>query len=127
MSGRVLISEMKSLLPLTLSLRTRHSRDSSYTYVYALPEFSFQPCPAVLPAKSFPSIATALYRHSIIEDIYWDARQAADGQRKLFKPRNTTIDDVGVRRLFDMWTPDFNCPFYKERVGNVGDGGKWVR
>lgn len=78
-------------------------------------------------SQSDPSNATAVHRHSIIEDIYWDAKQAADEQRKLFKPRNITIDNAGVRRLFDLWTPDFKCPLYKERVGKVEDGGKWVR
>ncbi len=100
--------------------------DSSCSPVLDLQAFS---CRVILCQPSVVSLPNviAIYRHSLIEDIYWDARQAADGQRKLFQPRNVTIDDAGVRRLFDLWTPDYNCPFLKERVGEIGDGGKWVR
>ena len=70
---------------------------------------------------------TAVCRHSLIESIYWDAKQAADAQRNLSQPRNKTLDTAGVIRLYDLWTPDYNCPFLKERVGRLGDGGKWVR
>ena len=69
----------------------------------------------------------AVCRHALIEDIYWDAKQAADAQRNLSRPRNETIDTIRVIRLYDLWTPDYNCPFLKERVGRIGDGGKWVR
>ena len=30
------------------------------------------------------------------------------------------------RRIWDWFTPDYNCPLLKERVGRIGDGGKWV-
>jgi hypothetical protein len=30
------------------------------------------------------------------------------------------------QRVWDLFTPDYNCPLLKERVGRVGDGGKWV-
>ena len=66
-------------------------------------------------------------RHSIIEDIYWDARRPAEAQRKLHQPSEGPIKDGGLRRLYDLWTPDYNCPFWKERVGDSGEGGRWVR
>ena len=72
-------------------------------------------------------VITAVCRPSLIENMYWDAKHAADAQRNLSRPRNKTIDTAGVIRLYDLWTPDYNCPFLKERVGRIGDGGKWVR
>jgi len=72
------------------------------------------------------SCNSAAHRHSLIENIYWDARHASEAQRKLYQPRNASIDDGGLRRLFDLWTPDYNCPYLKERLGDIGDGGKWV-
>ena len=73
------------------------------------------------------AVISAVCRHSLIEDIYWDAKQAGDAQRNLTQPRNETIDTIGVIRLFDLWKADYNCSFLKERVGRIGDGGKWVR
>ena len=34
---------------------------------------------------------------------------------------------LGGHRLFwDLFYPDFNCPYGKSRHGQLGDGGKWI-
>jgi hypothetical protein len=30
------------------------------------------------------------------------------------------------QRVWDLFGPDYNCPLLKERIGRIGDGGKWV-
>ena len=64
---------------------------------------------------------------------YWDARARADEQRKqlpssAFTATETLLGDPGDPRLrvWDYYTPDYNCPLLKQRVGRLGDGGKWV-
>ena len=78
-----------------------------------------------IPSLTFPRHG-ALDRHSLNEDIYWEARRAAEAQRRAHTPSEGPIDDEGLSRLYDLWLPDYNCPYLKERVGNFGDGGKWV-
>ncbi|EIE18098.1 hypothetical protein COCSUDRAFT_45640 [Coccomyxa subellipsoidea C-169] len=63
------------------------------------------------------------------ENIFLEARDKANRERKALPGTVLTsaVTDLGdFRRIWDFYTPDYNCPFLKERVGRLGDGGKWV-
>lgn len=32
----------------------------------------------------------------------------------------------GTYTIWDIFTPSFACPLFKERLGRLGDGGKWI-
>ncbi len=68
-------------------------------------------------------------RRAYTEIIYLEARDEAEKERKALPGTVLTsaVTDLGdLRRIWDFYTPDYNCPFLKERVGRLGDGGKWV-
>ena len=71
-------------------------------------------------------------RHKHTEAIYWEARLRAEEERKQLPAEAFTgsLTDLhhhrNYTRIWDFYTPDYNCPLLKERVGRVGDGGKWV-
>ena len=68
-------------------------------------------------------------RRAHTEIAYWEARDRAEASRKTLPATafTTAITDLGdLRRLWDYYPPDYNCPFLRERVGRLGDGGKWV-
>lgn len=63
------------------------------------------------------------------EISYWEARDRSTKQRETLPATalTSTVTDLGqLRRIWDYYTPDYNCPFLKERIGRLGDGGKWV-
>lgn len=68
-------------------------------------------------------------RRSHTEEIYRDARDRSQKERaglpdSVYSTPNSDLGDF--RRIWDFYTPDYNCPLLKERVGRLGDGGKWV-
>lgn len=72
-------------------------------------------------------------KHGQSEASYWEARQQAQNLRiKLPETALTShITDLTMTggndlRIWDFFGPDYTCPFTKERVGRIGDGGKWV-
>ena len=84
---------------------------------------------ACLPcyASGLPKLAG-----SCDQAIYWEARARSD-QRKQQLPdyadkgfQRSATNLGGDTRIWDYYTPDYNCPLLKERVGRIGDGGKWV-
>ena len=67
--------------------------------------------------------------YCIEQAIYWEARELADEQRQqlpdwVFTGGQTKLGEY--IRIWDYFTPDYNCPLLKQRVGRIGDGGKWV-
>ncbi len=63
------------------------------------------------------------------EEIYWEARDKAKLLRQSLPATAFTTNESNLGmflRVWDFYTPDYNCPVLKERVGRVGDGGKWV-
>ena len=68
-------------------------------------------------------------RRSYTEEIYNESRDRAQRERAKLPDAaySTPNSDLGdFRRIWDFYTPDYNCPLLKERVGRLGDGGKWV-
>ena len=68
-------------------------------------------------------------RRSHTEEIYNESRDRAQRERAKLPDAaySTPNSDLGdFRRIWDFYTPDYNCPLLKERVGRLGDGGKWV-
>ena len=52
-------------------------------------------------------------------------RFGTNAQKAARKETMLAASDQTVR-FWDLWGPDYNCPYMKERIGKVGDGGKWV-
>lgn len=72
-------------------------------------------------------------KHAQSEASYWEAREKAESLRKqlpgaaLTSPKTDLTMFSGTDlRIWDFFGPDYTCPFTKERVGRIGDGGKWV-
>lgn len=68
-------------------------------------------------------------RRAHTELSYWEARDRSMKQRETLPAAvlTSSVTDLGgLRRIWDFYTPDYNCPFLKERIGRLGDGGKWV-
>lgn len=68
-------------------------------------------------------------RRAQTEISYWEARDKAQAEREKLPASAFTIavTDLGdLRRIWDFYTPDYNCPLMKERIGRLGDGGKWL-
>ena len=59
------------------------------------------------------------------EQIYQSARQRSDELRATLGTQESTIvtDLQGgdMQRVWDLFYPDYNCPFGKERVGRIGE------
>jgi hypothetical protein len=69
------------------------------------------------------------HAHAQAELIYWEARERAQALRSTFPPEvlsNSNSNLSNIVRAWDFYAPDYNCPLLKERVGRIGDGGKWV-
>jgi hypothetical protein len=68
-------------------------------------------------------------RRAQADVAYWEARDKAQLEREGLPEAamsSETSDVGGVRRIWDFFAPDYNCPSLKERIGRIGDGGKWV-
>lgn len=66
---------------------------------------------------------------ALIEKIYKKGQLRSASVRKSMKvdalpPNKSFLGDV--RFVWDLFYPDYNCPYGKSRHGRVGDGGKWV-
>ena len=64
-----------------------------------------------------------------IESIYkkGQLRSAATRRRinvDALPPESSSLGDL--RLVWDLFYPDYNCPYGKSRHGRVGDGGKWI-
>lgn len=64
-----------------------------------------------------------------IEHIYKKGQLRSAAVRKhmnvgALPPASSNLGDL--RLIWDLFYPDYNCPYGKSRHGRVGDGGKWV-
>ncbi|CAL8465623.1 g5159 [Coccomyxa elongata] len=67
--------------------------------------------------------------HEVAERIYWDSRKRASIERRALTHRSLSGPATSLRfdlRIWDFFYPKYNCPLLKERIGRLGDGGKWV-
>jgi hypothetical protein len=61
------------------------------------------------------------------EKVY--LRYIAKRQEIITATNLDSIDPCSIARgtyLFDYFLPSFDCPYSVERIGRMGDGGKWV-
>ena len=72
-------------------------------------------------------------RHAQSEASYWEARKQASKLRETLPDTALTSSKTDLTmaggndlRIWDFFGPDYTCPYSKERVGRIGDGGKWV-
>jgi len=66
---------------------------------------------------------------AMIENIYKKGQLRSSSVRKHMKVDVLPAESssLGVNRLlWDLFYPDYNCPYGKSRHGRVGDGGKWI-
>ena len=71
-----------------------------------------------------PYVPTA----TIQEENYWRGRQRREDQLAVLRHNLSAIkpfDEWGPIYIWDWFNPDYVCPSM-ERVGRVGDGGKWM-
>jgi Methyltransferase domain len=66
---------------------------------------------------------------AMIEKIYKRGQlRAAAARRQMnvdaLPPDNAALPES--RFIWDLFYPDYNCPYGKSRLGRVGDGGKWL-
>ena len=66
---------------------------------------------------------------ALIENIYKKGQLRSAAVRKEMKvdslpEGSSTLGDF--RLVWDLFSPDYNCPYGKSRHGRVGDGGKWI-
>jgi len=73
-------------------------------------------------------------------DVYWRLKKNENTYQNMIRQRGDLIKQFGPTKdkispwpenrdfytLWDFFTPAFNCPHETERVGILGDGGKWV-
>ncbi|BDA51472.1 probable methyltransferase-like protein 24 [Coccomyxa sp. Obi] len=67
--------------------------------------------------------------HDLAEEIYWDSRERASTERRALSHVALSGPATSLRfdlRVWDFFYPKYNCPLLKERIGRLGDGGKWV-
>lgn len=66
------------------------------------------------------------------EDVYVQAVQDRHAMIRKYGPTPDKIEafpDASKKALYMLWDffpPSFNCPYETERIGVLGDGGKWV-
>ena len=67
--------------------------------------------------------------NDIINEIYAEAvnrsKEAFTGNGGIINPTMISLGHGSKVRLWDYFGPNFNC-VSKERVGKIGDGGKWL-
>ncbi|CAL8079631.1 unnamed protein product [Orchesella dallaii] len=56
--------------------------------------------------------------------------EAVDLRHKYMKNKNLDTfkswGDSGFTVLWNLFAPTFDCPYMRQRIGSIGDGGKWV-
>ena len=66
---------------------------------------------------------------AMIENIYKKGQLGSSSVRKHMKVDVLPAESSSLgenRLLWDLFYPDYNCPYGKSRHGRVGDGGKWI-
>ena len=64
-----------------------------------------------------------------IDNISKKGRLRSAAFRKRANVDNLSLETSSLgenRLLWDLFYPDYNCPYGKSRHGRVGDGGKWI-
>jgi len=67
--------------------------------------------------------------YATIESIYKKGQLRSAAVRKQLNVDGLPLEtrNLGdVRLVWDLFYPDYNCPFGKSRYGRIGDGGKWI-
>jgi len=71
--------------------------------------------------KRSSALADHIYLESRLRSKTLRAGIQTDGAS--LSPR---IDSYPHLMVWDLFTPEYNCPDHKSRMGKIGDGGKWV-
>ena len=77
--------------------------------------------PARAHTKRSLALADHIYLESRLRSKTLRAGIQTDGAS--LSPR---IESYPHLMVWDLFTPEYNCPDHKSRMGKIGDGGKWV-
>jgi len=115
----------------TMALYTRHPRFTAALLVLiVISLYMFTSDPSFRPV-TFNLHGGPLVETLALEEVYYD--KMLQQRQELIKKWGPTSDKVDpfpsngeFYTLWDFFLPSFRCPHRLERIGIMGDGGKWV-